>query len=190
MKYQIRRNIFETNSSSVHVIAIGKSNWKNNLPPDVYFELGQFGWESETYIDTYSQASYLYTAIADFYLNHNGGCKNCEEVKKCRENGSLKSFNEYHFKKALDFISSTLSEYGVESEFQDINETPDFYYYVDHADSLREFINKILSSKELLMSYLFSNTIIETGNDNSDEFPNFEDYNSSGEYKYVYEKYN
>ena len=62
MKRQIRKNVFETNSSSTHAICISKNNdYKKR--DYINFEIGEFGWEFDVYGDVYSKASYLITAI-------------------------------------------------------------------------------------------------------------------------------
>lgn len=63
MKYTVRNNVFETNSSSIHVIAIGKEYDEKDVPDHIYFGLDEFGWKVDTYKDITSRASYLYTAI-------------------------------------------------------------------------------------------------------------------------------
>ena len=47
MKTKIRKGLFETNSSSTHSIVIGNNgeDVQSNLPEEVYFHGGQFGWE-------------------------------------------------------------------------------------------------------------------------------------------------
>lgn len=64
--------MFETNSSSVHVIAIGKEYDEKVVPDHIYFELGEFGWQVNVYKDITSRASYLYTAICynDSYIDY------------------------------------------------------------------------------------------------------------------------
>ena len=56
MKRQIRRGVFETNSSSTHSIAIPKRCTKTNY---MSFNIGEFGWGW----DEVDPADYLYTAI-------------------------------------------------------------------------------------------------------------------------------
>lgn len=71
---KIRRNIFETNSSSVHAIVITTNNnieIPKDLPPTI--ELGttvDFGWEIVRYNDFPSKLQYLYNA-----------CESCETYK-------------------------------------------------------------------------------------------------------------
>ena len=56
MKRQIRSGVFETNSSSIHSIAIPRSC---KAVDSVSFSIGEFGWEW----DEADAANYLYTAI-------------------------------------------------------------------------------------------------------------------------------
>jgi len=58
---KIRRNVFETNSSSTHAMCIALVN--EIKLRDVHFELGEFGWELDTLSDLHSKASYLWTAL-------------------------------------------------------------------------------------------------------------------------------
>ena len=55
---QIRRNVFETNSSSTHSICISKA--PVTIGNFIRFTIGEYGWETRCVIDT---PSYLYTAI-------------------------------------------------------------------------------------------------------------------------------
>jgi len=63
MKRQIRKGVFETNSSSTHAICITKNDILDNKSNKVYFELGEFGWEFATLDTILEKASYLYTSI-------------------------------------------------------------------------------------------------------------------------------
>ena len=54
---QIRKNVFETNSSSTHSIAIPKK--VNNYVNRINFYLGEYGWED----GEANPANYLYTAL-------------------------------------------------------------------------------------------------------------------------------
>lgn len=57
----IRKNLFETNSSSVHALVIPK-NQTIHVPKTVYLRYEEYGWEFSTYGDT---INYLYTACVD-----------------------------------------------------------------------------------------------------------------------------
>lgn len=65
MKKQIRKSVFETNSSSTHSVCI--SNTADLiLPNDIEFKFGEFGWEYDRLSSIAEKASYLYTALYAF----------------------------------------------------------------------------------------------------------------------------
>ena len=156
---QIRKHLFETNSSSTHTIVIANDSddeFKNNLPQKIVFDVGEFGWEFKRYDDKQTRADYLFTAII---------CNNmCD--------------------KYLPIIKQTLEKWDVEAIFPDISKKKCTYsnieydvladdenrwYCIDHCDELREFIEMVCNDEVLLMNYLFSEkSLIATGNDNDD----------------------
>lgn len=72
----IRKNVFETNSSSTHVISITKHG-KYQMPKHIDFKLGEFGWDYKVYRDTADKASYLYTI-----LEYSDVKENCIDIIK------------------------------------------------------------------------------------------------------------
>lgn len=62
IKKQIRRSVFETNSSSTHSICISKKPVNINTERVIGFEIGDYGWENGC-VDI---KDYLYTAIMSF----------------------------------------------------------------------------------------------------------------------------
>ena len=180
MKYSIRRSVFETNSSSVHVIAIGNKKWKEPTPNLVEFSLGEFGWGNEFLKTVHSRAAYLYTGIVDYFLKGYCGLS-WKQIEKLEKEGKLDSIRKEKFDKAIKFVTDTLSEHGVRCEFEDY-ENADFY--VDHFDDLKEFLGEVLTSKQSLMFYLFSpDSVVELGCDQDDHIPDVGDYGP--EYKFV-----
>lgn len=162
MKRQIRRNVFETNSSSTHAICISnKSVAKEDIPTFVKFNHGKFGWEFEENDSISDRAAYLYQAI----------CEVCYYDDKTK--------SEY-----MDSLRSALSKYGVTCEFDSYDKDDDSWEvgYIDHGSETREFVDSVMNSDERLIRYLFGNSIIITGNDNSDDYEeymsthNFDDY--------------
>ena len=59
---QIRRGVFETNSSSTHSICIAKND-DVKFPQSLTFQLGEFGWGCNTLKSVFDKASYIYTAF-------------------------------------------------------------------------------------------------------------------------------
>lgn len=156
MKRQIRKSVFETNSSSTHAICITKKKDNYKLPDHIDFEFGEFGWECEEYNDTYNKASYLITAIFSFSKS--------EADEKLAQ---LKSILDSHN------ITYSIPEPKVKSYTW--NKTEHFYYdldynYIDHAGETKKFVDAVLSDSEKLFRYLFGDSFIITGNDNDDSY--------------------
>ena len=73
MKIQLRKNVFETNSSSIHSICISKNN-AYTLPASCKFRLKEYGWGPDYENNV---GDYLYTALA---------CLNrTDEINKLKE---------------------------------------------------------------------------------------------------------
>ena len=100
MKRQIRRGCFETNSSSTHAICIAKEGYtKGNY---IEFEIGEFGWEFDTYSDLHSRASYLITAI--FNSDKEYADEKLQQLKDILDKNNIKydiprELKEYNIKK-------------------------------------------------------------------------------------------
>ena len=153
---QIRQNTFETNSSSTHSICISKNPVVDVSNKHVYFGSGEFGWSTDTVTDT---ASYLYTAMATAY-------------------------SPQEFREKLEKLKNILDKYGITYDFSPVEEiksdyTPDYSYLVftrdeyasvDHAAECIPFIESLLNDEDMLLRYLFGDSCIYTGNDNSNEY--------------------
>ena len=196
MKTQIRRSVFETNSSSTHSISIVREPTNIHFPTTLEFNVGEFGWEWKTYSDYCSKASYLYTAILyNTYLESN--TELIDGKQKCRA----------MVKEKLNKIKNALSKYGIKCIFQSFKimsynyEYSTWSYYpdtrgdIDHGNELKKWIDTILNDEALLINFLFDNgSVIETGNDNEEcpwreYFDEFEDLRSTNKY-YTYIKSN
>lgn len=140
---KIRRNTFETNSSSTHAICIPRKGKLKYNP--VIFSIGEFGWEYDVYHDSNSKASYLYTAIyscdadstkRDFILT----------IKNWLDEEEIKyTFNEVKYSKYHHLIDG----------------------YIDHDENCVEFLKTIFSDKNIFLTYLFDErAYVSTGNDN------------------------
>lgn len=148
MKRQIRSSVFETNSSSTHSIAISKAPVV--IGKSIRFGIGEYGWEN----GTANTANYLYTAILYVYSS---------EVAE----------------EKIEHLKRILDKYDVSYEFEE----PEYWTsldgeytcldngYVDHGSELTEFLEAVFSNEDLLMRYLFGNSIVYTGNDNQDARP-------------------
>ncbi len=72
MKRQVRNNLFETNSSSVHTLVISNdgrepSNFKLNKEGKIEVDFGEFGKDLCLYTSQYDKLSYLMTCL--YYLS-------------------------------------------------------------------------------------------------------------------------
>lgn len=153
---QIRQNTFETNSSSTHSICISKNPVVDVRNKHVYFGSGEFSWSTDTVTDT---ASYLYTAMVTAY-------------------------SPQEFREKLEKLKNILDKYGITYDFSPVEEiksdyTPDYSYLVftkdryasvDHATECIPFIESLLNDEDMLLRYLFGDSCIYTGNDNSNEY--------------------
>ena len=146
---QIRKNIFETNSSSTHAIVIPRQAEITipKLPKKLELDAEYFGWEKDTHDDWRTKLSYLVAAI------------NCT----WRGDISKKDLNQ-----VTENYYTTLREYlkdlGVE-EFE-FNKAS----CIDHGYECGEFVEFVLSDPSRFHRYLFSQkSIIMTGNDNDDD---------------------
>lgn len=153
---QVRNNVFETNSSSTHSIAISKHPVV--IGKAISFRIGEFGWEN----DIANTADYLYTAI----LEQRNSNELLNKLKDILDKYSI----EYHFEEPEYQISS-------DGKYKWMK-----YGYIDHGYELDEFLNAILSNEDLLMRYLFGNSTVYTGNDNQDCVPS--GCNIADEYTY------
>jgi hypothetical protein len=138
---QIRRNVFETNSSSTHSIAIPKKCDPINYTS---FNIGEFGWGWEEA----DAADYLYTAIYDSANTESEAKEKIEKLKNILEDHGI----NYHFGKVK------------------VNNDGWFYLdngYIDHAGELRDLIDELLDDGDKLVRFL-SGGLVFTGNDNSD----------------------
>jgi hypothetical protein len=144
MKQSIRRNVFETNSSSTHSLCVTKNNILDQKQDSIYFSIGEFGWECDTLRSPSEKASYLYTAI----LVCDGMIDCLDSVKSALSNNNIKY---------------KLEEPEYDKKYGDLE-----YGYIDHSSELYDFL-EICNDEDKIMRFLFSSeSFILTGNDNCD----------------------
>ena len=147
MKRQIRRGVFETNSSSTHSIAIPKNC---GHPNSVSFYVGDFGWS----FNEVSPVSYFYTAL---YATSETAQEFNEKIEKLRRILDKHNIN-YYFSQPKTNI------------WHDDDSNIDYFSlddgYIDHGYELRGFIDELLNDDEKLLRFLY-NGLVFTGNDNS-----------------------
>ena len=138
---QIRRGVFETNSSSTHSIAIPRNC---TAPNCVYFREGEFGWEW----DEVDAANYFYTAIYD----------TSETAAELED--KLKTLKDILNEHDIEFTF-----YDV--DFEERNGWLSHDGYIDHGYELKEFVDELLNDGDKLVRFL-GGGLVFTGNDNSD----------------------
>lgn len=160
MKKQIRKGVFETNSSSTHAICIATEDVLD-IPKSIEFGFGEYGWECRTYSNLQDRANYLYTAIGHV-------------------SQTFEELQQY-----LTFLYDTLTKNGVENIYMEdfsiyvstwnnkVEISPSVDYddgYIDHGNETAEFVHAVCTDEDKLLHYLFSNkSYVETGNDNDDD---------------------
>lgn len=155
MKRQIRKNVFETNSSSVHAICISKAK-PDHYPSHVMFNHGEWGWDFDVLDTIEERASYLYELICEF-------CDGDERKK-----------SEY-----MNHLYDVLGKYNIDCEFDrndfEVWEWRGEQYkstigYVDHGREASEFFKSVMKSEKRLLRFLFGDSFVFTGNDNSENY--------------------
>jgi hypothetical protein len=157
VKRQIRRNVFETNSSSTHSFSHGGA-FNNIIVEDdgfVHTNLGEFGWEIRNYYDSEAKLAYILLVAASFtdhsfWYFENGF------------NEELKSFKCTDLYKDIeDVVKDHMNCDGIE-----INKNSEGY--IDHQsleyDSFNEWLYDTGASS--IEDFIFGDIVLHTDNDN------------------------
>ena len=165
---QIRRSVFETNSSSMHSLTVkGDFNYDNSLSAFIGYDnylhitFGQFGWEWEEYNDAYTKLQYLLTFIAEKFPYEELNIWCCEEPLDMDEiYDKFKTRDD--FNELNDLIKSELHCNGIW-----LDEGEGYIDHQSHEDyaSIKDLLNHygISSMKDFIFD---SNVTLRTGNDN------------------------
>lgn len=159
-----RANVFETNSSSTHSIAIAPADGKLSLSRDYVIDSEgnfcipshKFGWEQESYWDAGSKSCYAYLYIRDW--------------AKGEDQEKYKTMFE-------DVIKEQTAATGIVHEdgfplWNQVNYDPNLPNnyndgYIDHQSVENRDLDYLFESKERLKSFIFDDrTELETDNDN------------------------
>jgi hypothetical protein len=198
MIINIRKGVFETNSSSTHAFCVS-NNCKteedikkliklNNIDKIKIYQLHEndYGWGFGIYEDFLSKLDYI--TLAFTYLTDNG------------------SFEDYY----LYTLIQWLTDIGIEVEYvtkdnieenerhfcrtidDDKDDSEIFDAYIDHGGDCQTFINFLFSDRMNLYKFLFDdNSTIITGNDNGDEYRDYFHANAKLYQQHtIYEKLN
>ena len=183
MKVQIRRSVFETNSSSTHSISIIKKSNIDEYPDKVIFGKGEFGWEFDIHYDTTNKAEYLWEAITSCYWNKIDKVNNAINfITETLVKHNIKALFPYAADMKVKTHTYDNGDTYTHIVFNDENGNED-NGYIDHGNELIDFLQDVTSDENKLMNYLFDyNSYISTGNDNSDEELDCPDFGKAWEY--------
>lgn len=161
---QVRTNVFETNSSSVHAVCISKKQIeafkKSHSIKDfgfpIYqkiplkFEYGEFYRDFKVFTSPQERAAFLLTAIyCDFY---NEAEERDRSIKLLKE-----ILDEYKIKyEILPFPEANYKDIGMELSL-----------------GLKCFLEKLLTDKEKLITYLLGDSFAVVGSDEDDAYFEF-----------------
>ena len=169
----IRKSIFETNSSSVHCIAVSRDPIDDNMKFPEEVKLVDdviFGWSpNEEFHDPDSKFTYLMIALRDV-IKYSGASNDPFFVQQALE---------YYTK-----IIAMLNEHGIKTPGNILTDIKDSH--VDHSYFVVEdIIPSLLSYEGRLFRFLFnSDSCVKTGNDNGDEIPSAPQKTHETFYKY------
>lgn len=191
----IRRNCFETNSSSMHSLVYSRENI-NVLDTLTFTTEGEFGWENKKYSSpevksTYWFMQYLYWLDNKYLLEKSKYLSKYLDVKDFYERPELEllPFSDFPYpfkikrnlKKELEAKEQEIIQYfrekGCEVTFEDVDigdtsygyRLIDMKGYIDHQSTPDEDSN-MKDFAELnvddLFDFIFSDSSVITGNDN------------------------
>lgn len=163
---QIRKNIFETNSSSVHALCISKESLWLNDADKKYFESwrkdhkpicihrGDYGrCPMATLYRFEDKINYLWTAVVDCYYRF------------------YPEFKEDDPEKIQWWRKQLLNVAPINSYFKDVKEEEqNGWYGIDHSDNIRNFLEECEKNPRYIFALLEDSSFIEV---TGDEYPNF-----------------
>lgn len=158
--FQIRRNVFETNSSSTHSVSctpggkLAKSELEIDSDGFIHTELGEYGWEVEDYSRQADRLSYLVTMLAEM-CGHHCWCMSQEELER-----EIRELNESI---ELKDISEEIAAYtGARGIIVDVSEG-----YIDHQSVEFSIMSDYLDDCGTdVLGFVFGDTVVHTDNDN------------------------
>ena len=194
MKQQIRKSVFETNSSSTHAMAIQSYP---NVMYGIYANLSdedidahnnsdevKDGWQCKL-IKKEDLPSIINFHVGEFGWEIRTITPDDYDTKASYSYTLMSDSLSYEeFDEAVKRIKKWLNEEGIAAEFQPYKkidkvhmneyeylpsmvELPDCGY-VDHGNKAEDFLCYVISRKSNLFNYLFGDSFIKMGNDNVD----------------------
>ena len=152
----IRKNTFETNSSSTHSIVIVKDEKELDIPNKITVHLErEFGWSYEFFNTAEEKLEYLIFGLIDSANSVVEAIENIEKLVQI-------------VKKWVDKVYIK----GMKLELYGNHFYIDTEGFLDHGNDTEELLNSVLNDEELLKRFLFSSlSFIATGNDNEEGYP-------------------
>ena len=163
---QIRKNIFETNSSSVHALCISRESlwpdevdkkyfeeWRKEHKP-ICIHRGDYGRQPMATLYTFeAKINYLWTAVVDCYYCFYPELKEGDPEK-------IQWWKE-----------QLLSIAPINSYFKDVEEEhKNEWCGIDHSYNIRNFLKECEKNPKYIFALLDDNSFIEV---TGDEYPNF-----------------
>lgn len=148
----IRRNVFETNSSSTHSISFVTDYDIRNLPKGCVFCTGDYGW-NDGCVDA---ESYLYTAIVNYYTKEEA-LEHIQHLKDVMDANSIR----YRFYPDPKDLKWNISTWNPERSYCCNGGS------IDHSGDLKDFLEDLFSDDTKLLKYLATGKVYCT-NDNVD----------------------
>jgi hypothetical protein len=163
-----RKNVFETNSSSVHTITLNGNNI-NDLKVDkdgyVHLELGYYGKDYEEYNNSYDKLCYAILTVCytrgiflPYLYSEEPTEEDIEDWKSCLED----LMDTYEYKQIEECVCVELNRqnrvcYGIKIHMTDCG--------IDHQssheyDSLDEFLEK--NNMETIHDFIFGGAVLTT----------------------------
>ncbi len=183
----IRKNVFETNSSSSHSLSIkrnrsGKYDYniplqKNGNCPIIFGRDYDFGWGDAVYCDTYAKLNYL-ACMAFECHNHlmykigREPLSNLDDVLKIKDMKKLSSVLKKNIKGFTGLVINSVdfSRYRMSPQSLYLLESIDHQSWEDYKN-IDEFLKKYNISLE---NFLFNPAVkLIIGNDNCDNYDYF-----------------
>lgn len=142
---QIRKKVFETNSSSSHSVVIPDSKESMFCEIDekksIYLTGDFYGWQDGILTDWYSKADYCYTYAATQSSNRENDLKLLREV--------IKDYTKLDVEFSIDNDASDIDEIGIDHQ---------------SSDTVEEYFESYNQLKRLIFDNKYE---IELGNDNN-----------------------
>ena len=155
----------------------------SELPKEISFKEGEFGWIVSTITTPEEKASYLYTLMYEL-LSYDEFVEVIKHFKKWfKEEGITATFQEYYKvdRESIDRYDYRKNTVGL------VRDKNDYGGYVDHPDEAEAFMCYVMCRKNHLFNYLFGDSIIKTGNDNDDCDISLYDEDKEYGYKYCHQ---